>query len=85
MKVDTIIVMSSNGSLAPIQKVFQMAKKTFARVKTAGPDGKRHHRLGSQDLKSHLRQLSDLMNVLTYRDLGLDQSKVSSPCLLFSS
>ena len=69
--------MSTNGSLAPIQKVFQMAKKTFARTKTPGPDGKRHHRLDPQDLMTHLRQLSDLMNVLTARDLGLDQSKVT--------
>lgn len=66
----------SGGGLAPIQKVFQMAKKTFARNRTPGPDGKRHHRLDSQDLRSHLKQLSDLMNVLTARDLALDQSQV---------
>lgn len=69
-------MMSGGGGLAPIQKVFQMAKKTFARNRTPGPDGKRHHRLDPQDLRSHLKQLSDLMNVLTARDLALDQSQV---------
>lgn len=69
--------MTSNGGLAPIQRVLQMAKKTFARAKTPGsPDGQWHHRLGSQDLMTHLKQLSDLMHGLTARDLGLDQSKV---------
>ena len=68
--------MSGGGisGLAPIQKVFQMAKKTFARSR--GPDGKRRHRLDSQDLRSHLKQLSELMNVLTAKDLALDQSQV---------
>jgi len=67
--------MSGGGisGLAPIQKVFQMAKKTFARSR--GPDGKRRHRLDSQDLRSHLKQLSELMNVLTAKDLALDQSQ----------
>ena len=70
------LVMSGGGvsGLAPIQKVFQMAKKTFARSR--GPDGKRRHRLDSQDLRSHLKQLSELMNVLTAKDLALDQSQV---------
>ena len=75
--------MSGGGGLAPIQKVFQMAKKTFARNRNPGPDGKRHHRLDPQDLRSHLKQLSDLMNVLTARDLALDQSQVFQKLISF--
>ena len=60
-----------------------MAKKTFARAKTpGGTDGQWHHRLGSQDLMTHLKQLSDLMHGLTARDLGLDQSKVHTFCAI---
>ena len=56
----------------PIQKVFALAKKTFARVK--GNDGRRKHILSKDDFYSHLDELSALMATLTASDLGLDQS-----------
>lgn len=64
--------------MAPIQKVFRAAKKTFARSRSSENSRLLNQRpqrpLDTEEFNLHLKELSTLMNDLTAKDLGLDQS-----------
>ena len=63
-----------NSQECIINQVCQMALKTFARSKSDS-NPKLHFNSTSEEFKSNLHQLKQIVNNLKYCDLGLEKSK----------